>query len=277
MSLKQKFKYIVPIPVKKGLKVTYYSLIDIKNKLTGKYDPTYPPLRLNFVGSDQFKQIGNEFHGYFKNILNIKPNDAVLDIGCGIGRMAIPLTQLIPNGKYEGFDINKKGIDWCKKNITPKHQHFKFTHSNIYNKYYNKKGTVKADKYKFPYPDNTFDHAIATSVFTHMLPEQIENYLTEIHRVLKPGGKLFATWFAIDKEALNNKEENTFKFKYQYSPNCFYSHKNNIEAEVGYKIDWIKKQLKNNNLDSDLNIHFGSWAKRKNKLSYQDILISIKK
>lgn len=47
----------------------------------------------------------------------------------------------------------------------------------------------------FPYIDNAFDFAIATSVFTHMLPGEIEHYVSELARVIRPGGRVFATYF----------------------------------------------------------------------------------
>ncbi|MEO6098406.1 MAG: class I SAM-dependent methyltransferase [Fibrobacteria bacterium] len=40
----------------------------------------------------------------------------------------------------------------------------------------------------FPYPDNTFDLAVANQVFEHL--KQIYRPLSELHRVLKPGGVL---------------------------------------------------------------------------------------
>ena len=41
------------------------------------------------------------------------------------------------------------------------------------------------------------DVAFLTSVFTHMLPEDVEHYLDELARVLKPGGRTLITWFLL--------------------------------------------------------------------------------
>ena len=53
------------------------------------------------------------------------------------------------------------------------------------------------DAEKLDFPDATFDFVCATSVFTHMLPAGVANYLREIRRVLRPGGRCLATFFVL--------------------------------------------------------------------------------
>ena len=279
MNLKKKFKYLLPVPVKKALKYVLYSFQDIMSSIKGTRPKGYPPKRLNFVGSNEFKKVGDEFAGYFKKLGELKPSDTVLDIGSGIGRMALPLTTYLTDGKYCGFDIDKRGVQWCQKNISPRFPNFQFEYVDIFNKYYNKKGTIKADEFIFPYGDNQFDFIFATSVFTHMLPAQISQYLAEIKRVLKPGGTCFLTWFSIDEEAQENINNHTSRcnLKYTFDDYGFYSHKSVPEAEIGYKESWIIDQMKNIHCHENLKIHHGSWANRKESLSYQDIVISKKR
>ena len=40
----------------------------------------------------------------------LKPEHRVLDIGCGVGRVALPLTRYLTSGTYDGFDIVKRWI-----------------------------------------------------------------------------------------------------------------------------------------------------------------------
>ncbi len=49
-----------------------------------------------------------------------------------------------------------------------------------------------------PNADESFDFAFAHSVFTHLPADSVANYLGETHRVLRPGGILYATWFLFD-------------------------------------------------------------------------------
>ena len=126
------------------------------------------------VGNGDFKEIGEEFLQLFTRLGGLKPNHDVLDVGCGIGRMALALVNYLePTSRFEGFDIVKHGIDWCEKNITTRWPNFNFQHSDIYNKCYNESGRQVSRKYQFPYEDNSFDFVFLTSVFTHMLPRDM--------------------------------------------------------------------------------------------------------
>jgi 2-polyprenyl-3-methyl-5-hydroxy-6-metoxy-1,4-benzoquinol methylase len=107
--------------VKKTIKRACYLFIDAIDVLLGKRDELTPPKRKIFVGGYCFKEIGNEFLKYSIELGGIRKDGKVLDVGCGIGRMAVPLTgYLSKEGAYEGFDLVADGIKWCKKKITTK-------------------------------------------------------------------------------------------------------------------------------------------------------------
>lgn len=270
IGMKKALRYALPVPLKKFLKTTVYTILDIKDVLTGQRDNAYPPRRLNFVGSADFKAVGNEFAGLFKNVGGLKSGDRVLDIGSGIGRMALPLTGFLKNGTYEGFDIDARGVQWCQQNITPNHPQFKFQYVDLYNKYYNPKATVQPAKFKFPYADNSFDFVFATSVFTHLLPGDATHYLAEIERVLAPNGAVFLTWFVLNedrqKRMKTERANANFAHAYKDTDFCFYSHANNPEAEMAYTQEWLESQLENHQL------HTGTWCGA-DGVSYQDIVI----
>lgn len=153
-----------------------------------------------FVGDGDYVEISLEFLKYFIKIGGLQPTDSVLDVGSGIGRMAVALTHYLDrqDGRYLGFDPVKKGIDWCKINITSKFPNFHFRYINIYNELYNKDGEISSSEIIFPIKDSVIDFAIATSVFTHLYEEDIENYLREMDRVLTNGGKMFFTAYLFE-------------------------------------------------------------------------------
>lgn len=162
----------------------------------------FPRRGLFSVGTGDFKAIGLGVLAELKVSCDLAPHHHVLDVGCGTGRIAIPLTQYLSReGRYEGFDPVARAIRHCDARITPSYPNFRFQVADLYNETYNPAGRIKDSEYRFPYPDASFDLAFAVSVFTHLLPEGAERYVAESARVLKPGGHFFATWFLLNAES----------------------------------------------------------------------------
>ena len=268
---------LVPNSLKPALKKLYYFPVDLFDRLTNP-DSMIPPRSMTFVGSGDFEKIGAEFKEYFIEFGNLQPNDRVLDVGCGIGRMAIPLTDyLSQGGEYYGFDIVDKGIQWCRNRITSKFNNFTFQHSDVYNKYYNPKGKVLARDFRFPFEDDFFDFVFLTSVFTHMLPVDLENYLVEISRTLKNGGKCLITFFILNEESkrLLRSGLSTLHFSYEIE-GCLTINKKTPEDAVAYKESFVLELFERHGLEIDPPIHYGSWCGRNKFLSYQDLVIATK-
>ena len=160
-----------------------------------------PPaeLAVQFGGGD-FVRIGRDLLALCREWGGLGPDAAVLDVGSGAGRLAVALCDFLDEtGRYEGFDIYPPGIEWCRQAITPLFPRFQFRLVDVYNRLYYPYGTVEAANFVFPYPDDHFDFVILNSVFTHMRPADVANYLTQVHRVLRPGGTCFCTFFLLDE------------------------------------------------------------------------------
>lgn len=252
-------------------------MIDIPGAIKGR-DPLVPPRSMIFIGDGDFKKTGDEFKRYFIEIGGLQPHHRILDVGSGIGRMAAPLTSYMSaQGEYHGFDIVLKGIEWCRKEISSRYPNFHFLHADIQNMAYNPDGVYQAVSYQFPYETESFDFVFLTSVFTHMFPADMENYLKEIARVLKKNGRCFITYFLlnVESEKLIHSDLSSQKFIYDLN-GCFTTDKDNPEWAIAFKEKAIRDLFAKNGLDIAEPITYGSWCGRKNFLSYQDIVLGTK-
>src|SRR2546422_703366 len=79
--------------------------------------PTSPRAsrRVHFVADGDSAATCDESLGHLARLAGLEPAHAVLDVGCGIGRLARPLaTSLDERGSYAGFDVNPIGTGWCQ-------------------------------------------------------------------------------------------------------------------------------------------------------------------
>lgn len=252
----------------------FFFPVDLFDLLFHRRTPLVPPKGKIFTGQGDFIEAGNTFLNNFLDTCNLQPHHHVLDVGCGIGRVARPLAGFLDQGgRYEGFDIVSEGIDWCKKHY-PDYPNFSFKYMPLHNDLYNLSSELSAKTFRFPYPDQDFDLVILTSVFTHMQPEAVKNYLDETNRVLKPGGHCFATFFLIAKasESYLDQSHNPF-FPYRYD-NYFLHNDRVKDANIAYRYSYIKTIVKQSGLTVK-SLYEGWWA-GKNKeacMNFQDVLI----
>jgi len=226
-------------------------------------------------GPGEFESIGKEFLEIFKDRTALQRDERVLDVGCAVGRMARPLIRHLNKGSYEGFDIVPTAIDWCQANLAPLHPHFQFRHVDLYNSYYNPTGTLSASSIEFPYADDEFDFVFLTSIFTHMFLDDTENYLSEVRRVVRPGGRVLATFFLLDESAKQlirvGKTSVPFEQEWDHGRIGF---PDEPELAVAFDLPHVLSMLKRADLVLRQPILFGNWCERRNTASYQDILIA---
>jgi SAM-dependent methyltransferase len=154
-------------------------------------------------GPDTLESISDAHINGLKRYVGLAAGQSALEIGCGIGRDAIPLIDILgPSGSYLGVDITRPSIEWCQQHITAKHKNFTFHHFDVKDQFYNKSGKLLTRDCTLPAQDESIDLVILQSVFTHMFPDDIKHYLKEFRRVLKKGGLIFATVFLYSDEIL---------------------------------------------------------------------------
>ena len=125
--------------------------------------------------------------------------ESVVDFGCGCGRLARQMIQQEPRpARYVGVDLHPEMIRWCQEQLTPVAPEFTFAHHDVYHEHFNP-GEGKPRSRPLPVADESATLILAHSVFTHILADDIEHYIHEFGRILRPGGFARATFFLFDK------------------------------------------------------------------------------
>lgn len=244
-----------------------------------KYLPT-PKTERIFTGileSNDFRQIGVAVLRSLINFADLLPTHSVLEIGSGIGRIAVPLTQYLDKGEYYGIEIVMDGVAWCHENVTQYYGNFRFIHLDIYNEWYNPTGRGTVKDVRLPFEEKHFDVVFLCSVFTHLNLSDMEAYLDEIHRVLKEGGMLWSTWFLIDREARKSIKKNTaaWKFFLDEGPDFYLDDKRSTYV-VGYDHDYVLNIFKKKDFNID-RINYGLWCRREIEFGgRQDVIVAKK-
>ena len=245
-------------------------------------DPFVPPVELMFDGTinaEDYQSIGMGFTSeYIVKRGRLKPHERVLDLGCGIGQKARVLKDwLNENGSYEGLDIVPTGIEWCQKAYAAI-PNFKFTlEDRLYNSHYNSKGTISARDYSLPYEDEDFDLVFLASVFTHLVPDEFARYVSEISRVLKPGGRCVASAFLISDTTRALLQEGRGHIPFvEVDSRHFVWELENPSRAVALSEDFFRSTMRRCNLRI-CEVCYGFWSGEPDLLrAYQDCAIALK-
>jgi SAM-dependent methyltransferase len=230
--------------------------------INGKGD--LPPRHLRVISGPlrDFEASSAQVIAYLNATCGIRPGDGVLDIGCGCGATALQLIGYFSGpGGYTGVDIHRRSIDWAQRHLCHRDSHLRFVWIDVKNPAYNPRGSKDAATFKFDFPDGRFDLVIAKSLFTHLRPTEVENYIGEIGRLLIPGGHGLLTFFLIadSKAELGTRTSSTFV--HGAGP-WRYADENLPEAACGYDEEYVRSELKRNRLVIDRIIY-----------GHQDILV----
>lgn len=262
--------------------------LDVADFLLGRRDPMVPPRRLLFDGPrdpELYRRNGREFLGHYRDLCGLGPRESVLDVGSGIGRKTVPLTgYLAPEAAYEGLDVHRRGVEWCRSRITSRFPNFRFHHVDVYNRRYNPGGRIDEASYRFPFPDRSFDFVVMASVFTHMMPAGVTRYLRETARVLKPEtGRCLISFFLLHPEAEAGiaSSLSVYRFAHRYRDHAV-EDPDLPEDAVAYHESRVLRLYAEAGLEISA-VHHGSWygrpassspAGESDAISFQDLVVA---
>jgi arsenite methyltransferase len=111
----------------------------------------------------------------YLDLLRAKPNELMLDVGCGSGSFCRTLAPAVaPDGRVVGIDVSSAAVALAVQlSVIDDAPNLSFS---------------CADGHDLPFPDESFDAAVCISVLAYC--DDPARVLAEIRRVLRPAGRL---------------------------------------------------------------------------------------
>lgn len=134
---------------------------DVQNQF-GKSAESYVTSQIHRKGKDL---------GKLTDILNASGHEIALDVATGGGHTANAIAPMVQH--VTAYDLTQEMLDAAQKFITGNGYH------NV--------DFIKGDAENMPFPDETFD-IVTCRIAPHHFPN-IEKFISEVYRVLKPGGQ----------------------------------------------------------------------------------------
>jgi ubiquinone/menaquinone biosynthesis C-methylase UbiE len=120
------------------------------------------------------------------NLACIQPGEQALDVGCGTGTLATEAARLVGGaGRVAGIDPGQQQIARARAKVARRNMPVEF-----------QVGVIE----QIPFPDQTFDVVFSTLMMHHLPAPLKRQGLSEISRVLKPGGRLVIADFTRKQE-----------------------------------------------------------------------------
>jgi ubiquinone/menaquinone biosynthesis C-methylase UbiE len=127
----------------------------------------------------------------FARVIGLKPGERTLEIGPGTGYFTPLIARSVsPGGRHEIFDLQQKMLDHTMRKIEAAGLSDVVT-------------ATQGDATELPFEDNTFD-AVTMCAVLGEIPDQ-GKALSEIFRVLKPGGRFVIGEMVLDPHYVRRK------------------------------------------------------------------------
>lgn len=132
----------------------------------------------------QVALIGREpsFRGQLLALARLRPGEAVLDVGCGTGSLALMAKEAVgAAGVVRGVDASAEMISWARRKARRAGTEVDFQ---------------QAPAQALPFGDATFDVVLCTLMLHHLSKKARTQLAGESRRVVRPGGRVLVVDFA---------------------------------------------------------------------------------
>ncbi len=122
---------------------------------------------------------------WIRESVSLPPGAACVEIGCGGGDLAARLADALHPGHYVATDLDPRQLDAARKHLAARYPGGAPASLEL----------READMLHLPFPDASFDLAVAVVSLHHASPDHhdasnVPLALAEVDRVLRPGGVL---------------------------------------------------------------------------------------
>lgn len=127
----------------------------------------------------RWKSVAQKIADYYQ----LKPEQKVLDVGCGMAHLLYELTQVVPGLIVEGIDISQYALEHAKEEI---------------------RDNLRFGKAQdIPFDDNEFDLVISLTTLHNLKVYDLKEAIQEIKRVSKGRSYIMVESFRNDREEVN--------------------------------------------------------------------------
>jgi ubiquinone/menaquinone biosynthesis C-methylase UbiE len=120
-------------------------------------------------------------------LVDLRPGESVLDVGCGTGSLVLAAKRRVGRtGTVTGIDASPEMIERARRKATDKGEGIHFEVARVES---------------LPFPNESFDVVLSTLMMHHLPRATRERCVSEMHRVLRPGGRVLV----VDFEKPSNK------------------------------------------------------------------------
>jgi len=159
----------------------YISKVDKESEITFmNYGYSKDNQEIVLDEKDKINKYSAQLYHFIANSIDLKGKD-LLEVGCGRGGGLSYISRYLNPRNATGIDLNQKAINFCRRNYA--NQNITFLQGN-------------AQQLKFE--DNSFD--VVINVESSHRYNQMDKFLDEVYRVLKPGGHFLFADFRLQSE-----------------------------------------------------------------------------
>ena len=167
--------------------------------------------------------------------------------------------------------MTPKQVSWARRKLAPVSPNLRFRHLDVHNDRYNPKGKIAPEDVTFPTRTESQDMACLFSIFTHFYRSDIQLYLHELHRVLKPGGTVVATWFVYDDARYDAAVDSAYPMVHRLDAHTIYNDPADPLRAIAFHEDLVRSMCATAGLTVQL-IEHGTWAGGAGP-DFQDIVV----